>query len=104
MFGSQRSGRYRGPALRRLRFEHGEMTQAQLAKQAGVRRHTIMAVEAGKYFPSLLLAFGIARAFGRVPARLVTVWLASPWIAQCAIRLAAQRRKAVPETVGDFSP
>jgi len=50
--------------IRRLRFEHGEMTQDQLAKMAGVTRHTIMALEAGKYFPSLLLAFRIARAFG----------------------------------------
>ena len=50
--------------IRRLRFEHGEMTQDDLAKQAGVTRHTIMALEAGKYFPSLLLAFRIARAFG----------------------------------------
>ena len=50
--------------IRRLRFDHGEMTQDQLAKQAGVTRHTIMALEAGKYFPSLLLAFRIARAFG----------------------------------------
>ena len=51
--------------IRRLRFEHGEMTQDQLAKRAGVTRHTIMALEAGKYFPSLLLAFRIARAFGK---------------------------------------
>ena len=50
--------------IRRFRFDHGEMTQDQLAKQAGVTRHTIMALEAGKYFPSLLLAFRIARAFG----------------------------------------
>jgi putative transcriptional regulator len=50
--------------IRRFRFEHGEMTQDQLAKQAGVTRHTIMALEAGKYFPSLLLAFRIARVFG----------------------------------------
>jgi putative transcriptional regulator len=50
--------------IRRLRFENGEMTQDQLAKQAGVTRHTIMALEAGKYFPSLLLAFRIARVFG----------------------------------------
>lgn len=50
--------------IRRLRFEHGEMTQDQLGKQAGVTRHTIMALEAGKYFPSLLLAFRIARVFG----------------------------------------
>ena len=50
--------------ISRFRFEHGEMTQDQLAKQAGVTRHTIMALEAGKYFPSLLLAFRIARVFG----------------------------------------
>ena len=50
--------------IRRLRFDHGEMTQDQLAKQAGVTRHTIMALEARKYFPSLLLAFRIARVFG----------------------------------------
>ena len=49
--------------IRRLRFEHGEMTQDYLANLAGVTRHTIMALEAGKYFPSLLLAFRIARAF-----------------------------------------
>jgi putative transcriptional regulator len=56
--------------IRRLRFDHGEMTQDQLAKQAGVTRHTIMALEAGKYCPSLLLAFRIARAFG-VPVEQV---------------------------------
>ena len=56
--------------IRRLRFEHGEMTQDALAKQAGVTRHTIMALEAGKYFPSLLLAFRIARVF-RVPLEQV---------------------------------
>jgi len=50
--------------IRRLRFDHDEMTQDELAKRAGVTRHTIMALEAGKYFPSLLLAFRIARAFG----------------------------------------
>lgn len=49
--------------IRQLRFEHGEMTQEQLGKRAGVTRHTIMALEAGKYFPSLLLAFRIARVF-----------------------------------------
>jgi putative transcriptional regulator len=40
------------------------MTQDQLAKMSGVTRHTIMALEAGKYFPSLMLAFRIARTFG----------------------------------------
>ena len=50
--------------IRRLRFEHGEMSQEELGKKAGVTRHTIMALEAGKYAPSLLLAFRIARTFG----------------------------------------
>lgn len=50
--------------IRRLRFEHGEMTQQQLADKAGVTRQTIIAIEAGKYAPSLPLAFRIAHAFG----------------------------------------
>jgi putative transcriptional regulator len=49
--------------IRRLRFENGEMTQEQLAGKAGVTRQTIIAVEAGKYAPSLPLAFRIARTF-----------------------------------------
>lgn len=51
--------------IRRLRFEAGEMTQADLAQRAGVTRQTIMAIEAAKYAPSLELAFLIAQAFGR---------------------------------------
>lgn len=50
--------------IRRLRFENGEMTQQQLADKAGVTRQTIIAIEAGKYSPSLTLAFRIARTFG----------------------------------------
>jgi putative transcriptional regulator len=50
--------------IRRLRFDHGEMTQQQLADKARVTRQTIIAIEAGKYAPSLPLAFRIARAFG----------------------------------------
>jgi putative transcriptional regulator len=50
--------------IRRLRFEHGEMTQEALARAVGVTRQTIIALEAGKYAPSLELAFRIARAFG----------------------------------------
>jgi putative transcriptional regulator len=50
--------------VRRLRFENGEMTQQQLADKAGVTRQTIIAIEAGKYAPSLPLAFRIARTFG----------------------------------------
>jgi putative transcriptional regulator len=49
--------------VRRLRFDHGEMTQQELADKAGVTRQTIIAIEAGKYAPSLPLAFRIARAF-----------------------------------------
>ncbi len=50
--------------IRRLRFEHGEMTQEALARACAVTRQTIIALEAGKYAPSLELAFRIARAFG----------------------------------------
>lgn len=49
--------------IRRLRFENGEMTQQQLADRVGVTRQTIIAIEAGKYAPSLPLAFKIARTF-----------------------------------------
>lgn len=49
--------------IRRLRFEHGEITQETLAKACGVTRQTIIALEAGRYAPSLELAFRIARAF-----------------------------------------
>ena len=50
--------------IRRLRFEHGEMSQQELADKAGVTRQTIIALEGGKYTPSLILAFRIAHAFG----------------------------------------
>ena len=50
--------------IRRLRFEHGEMTQAELAERADVSRQTINAMEAGDYNPSLILALRIARIFG----------------------------------------
>ena len=50
--------------VRRLRFEHGQMTQQQLADKVGVTRQTIIAIEAGKYSPSLPLAFRIAQTFG----------------------------------------
>jgi putative transcriptional regulator len=52
--------------IRRLRFENGEMTQQELADKTGVTRQTILAIEAGKYSPSLTLAFEIAKAF-KVP-------------------------------------
>lgn len=51
--------------IRRLRFEHGEMTQKQLAEAVGVTRQTIVAIEKANYSPSLELAFLIARVFDR---------------------------------------
>jgi putative transcriptional regulator len=59
--------------IRRLRFERGEMTQADLADRIGVTRQTIVAIEAGKYSPSLEAAFRIARVFG-VPLETVFQW------------------------------
>lgn len=50
--------------IRKLRFFANEMTQQELAERTGVSRQTIIAVEAGKYSPSLELAFRIANAFG----------------------------------------
>ena len=50
--------------IRRLRFDHDEMTQEELANHAGCTRQTIIALEQGKYVPSITLAFQIARAFG----------------------------------------
>lgn len=50
--------------IRRLRFQHGEMTQQQLAERIGVTRQTVNAIELGKYSPSLEAAFRIAAVFG----------------------------------------
>lgn len=50
--------------IRRLRFDADEMTQKDLAERIGVTRQTLLAIENGKYFPTLELAFRIARAFG----------------------------------------
>jgi len=50
-------------AIRTLRFAHGEMTQAELARRIGVTRQTIIAIEQGRYSPSLEMAFQIARVF-----------------------------------------
>jgi putative transcriptional regulator len=49
--------------IRRLRFDAEEMTQKDLADRVGVTRQTILAIENGKYFPTLELAFRIARVF-----------------------------------------
>jgi putative transcriptional regulator len=50
--------------IRTLRFARGEMTQAELAERVGVTRQTIIAIEQGRYSPTLEMAFQIARAFG----------------------------------------
>jgi putative transcriptional regulator len=49
--------------IRALRFAHGEMTQADLADRIGVTRQTVIAIEQGRYSPSLEMAFQIARVF-----------------------------------------
>jgi len=50
--------------IRRLRFDNNEMTQEALAERAGCTRQTIIALEQGKYVPSIELAFKIAKALG----------------------------------------
>ncbi|WP_431278201.1 helix-turn-helix transcriptional regulator [Leifsonia poae] len=51
-------------SIRSLRFAAGEMTQADLADRIGVTRQTVIAIEQGRYSPSLELAFQIAQVFG----------------------------------------
>lgn len=50
--------------LRRLRFEHGEMSQQALAERIGVTRMTVYSIETGRYVPSTVLALKLARVFG----------------------------------------
>jgi putative transcriptional regulator len=50
--------------IRELRFKAGEMTQQALADRVGITRQTVIALERGKYYPSLELAFLIAKTFG----------------------------------------
>ena len=50
--------------IRTLRFHTNEMTQAELAEKVGVTRQTVIAIEQGKYSPSLEVAFKMARVFG----------------------------------------
>ena len=52
-----------GNQIRRLRFEEGQMSQAELARRVGCTRQTILLLERGRYVPSLALAFKIARVF-----------------------------------------
>jgi putative transcriptional regulator len=56
--------------IRRLRFEHDELTQQRLADLVGCSRQTIIALEAGKYQPSIQLAFKLSRVF-RLPIESV---------------------------------
>lgn len=50
-------------SIRRLRFDHDEMTQQALAERVGVTRQTVIAIERGRYSPSLEVAFRIAIVF-----------------------------------------
>lgn len=61
--------------IRRLRFDHGEMNQQELADRIGVTRQTVNAIENGKYSPSLEVAFRIAMVFG-VPLEQVFQYVA----------------------------
>ncbi|MHA6692750.1 helix-turn-helix transcriptional regulator [Devosia sp. A449] len=63
--------------IRRLRFDHDEMTQQDLADRIGMTRQTIAAIEQNKYSPSLEAAFRIAEVFG-VPISEVFQWKAEP--------------------------
>jgi putative transcriptional regulator len=61
-------------AIRRLRFEAGEMTQEELGRRIGMTRQTVAAIESRKYGPSLEAAFRIARVFDQ-PLEAVFQWL-----------------------------
>jgi putative transcriptional regulator len=50
--------------IRALRFAANEMTQSELADKVGATRQTIIAIEQGRYSPSLEMAFRIAHALG----------------------------------------
>jgi len=51
--------------IRSLRFAAGELTQAELAEKVGVTRQTIIAIEQGRYSPSLEMAFQISAVLGK---------------------------------------
>ena len=59
--------------VRRLRFEHGQMTQQQLAERIGCTRQTVIMLEQGRYVPSLALALRIAHAFGTTVEAVFTL-------------------------------
>jgi putative transcriptional regulator len=66
-----------GSHLRRLRFEHGELSQDALARRVGITRQTIVAIEGGRYAPSLELAMRLAWTFGKSVDE-VFFWLETP--------------------------
>ncbi len=66
-----------GNHLRRLRFEHGEMSQQALARAVGITRQTIVALEGGHYAPSLELAMKLAMVFNRTVDEIF-FWRQSP--------------------------
>jgi putative transcriptional regulator len=66
-----------GNHLRRLRFEHGEMSQEALARAVGITRQTVVALEAGHYAPSLELAMKLAHFF-RLGVEDVFFWREPP--------------------------
>lgn len=59
--------------IRRLRFEHGEMTQQELAERVRCSRQTIMMLEQGRFVPSLVLAMQIAKVFGQTVDAIFTL-------------------------------
>jgi putative transcriptional regulator len=59
--------------VRQLRFEHGQMTQQQLAGRIGCTRQTVIMLEQGRYVPSLALALRIAHAFGTTVEAVFTL-------------------------------
>lgn len=77
--------------IRRLRFDHDEMTQQQLAEAIGVTRQTVNAIELGKYSPSLEVAFRIAHTFG-VRLEEVFQYVSDPEDAGGSTRSESRRR------------
>jgi putative transcriptional regulator len=59
--------------IRRLRFAHGELTQQELADKVGCTRQTIVVLEQERYVPSLVLAFRIAKVFGKPVEQVFTL-------------------------------
>ena len=59
--------------IRRLRFEHGEMTQQELANRVGCTRQTIIMLEQGRYVPSLALALKIGQVFSMPVEKIFTL-------------------------------